>query len=165
MHRLLPAVAGPSAGRGTIDASEHSRLMFLAAAERAVMRGTRNPCGLFRRLLERKLCHHITQGDEDAAHERLKRHFYGDLRKREPIVKQKSPPRVELSEDARFVSAAQRAITQQGYRGDPFHLVTREFPEWTRERWGREVAELEPARLHRLGTMSYNQNDGANHVR
>lgn len=140
-------------GRGSVDASEHSRLMFVAAAERAVLRGTRNPCGLFRRLVEQKLWHHITQGDEDAAYKRLKRHFYGDLRKREPVARPKNPPRIELSEDARFAVAVTRALKQQGYRGETFHAVMREFPEWTRDRWGRAVVELENARLARLRVL------------
>ena len=55
--------------------------MFVAAAEGAILRGTRNPCGLFRRLIEHKLWHHITQGDENAAHQRLELLFYGDVRK------------------------------------------------------------------------------------
>jgi len=63
--------------RGFPNASEHSRLVFVGVAEKALMRGTRNPCGLFRRLVERKLRHHITQDDEDSAHRRLKEHLYG----------------------------------------------------------------------------------------
>jgi len=136
--------------RGLVDASEHSRLMFVAAAERALVKGTRNPCGLFRRLVERRLWHHITQGDEDAAYERLKRHFYGDRRQREPVRRVVAPPRVELSEDARFVATVTRALSQQGYRGEPFHAVRREFPEWSQERWGRAVEEVENSRLARL---------------
>ena len=124
--------------------------MFVAAAERAVVRGTRNPCGLFRRLVERKLWHHITQGDKDAAHERLKRHFYGDMRKREPSPRPVAPPRVELSQDARFAVTVTQALSQQGYRGEPFHAVRREFPEWTQERWGRAVAEVDAARFRHL---------------
>ncbi len=39
-----------------------------------------------------------------------------------------------LSEDARFAAAILRALSQQDYRGEPFHVVMQEFPEWIRER-------------------------------
>ena len=68
-----------------------------------------------------------------AAHRRLKRYFYGDFEKRPPLEHPEPLPQVELSEDARFAAAVQRALQQQGYRGDPYHVVMREFPEWT---WG-----------------------------
>ena len=71
----------------------------------------------------------------------------------------KPPPRVELSDDARFVGAVTQAVSDQGYRGEPFHAVMREFPEWTQERWGRAVEELENARLRRAGMMAWDRGD------
>ena len=144
---------------GLVSGSESDRLRFVAVAERARTVGTRNPCGLFVRLVRGELWHHITQDDEDAAQRRLKQYFYGDFEKREPAESPKPPLRVELSNDGRFAAAVQRAVSQGAYCGDPFHLVMREFPEWTRERWGRAIEELENARLRQLGIMSYNRND------
>lgn len=115
---------------GLVTGSESDRLRFVAVAERARTVGTRNPCGLFVRLVRGELWHHITQDDEDAAHRRLKQYFYGDFEKRGPVEHPKPPPRVELSEDARFAVAVQRALQGRGYRADPFHVVMREFPEW-----------------------------------
>ena len=56
--------------------SENARLLFVAAAEHALVIGTQNPCGLFVHLIRRRLWHFITQDDEDAANKRLKRHLY-----------------------------------------------------------------------------------------
>ena len=49
----------------------------------------------------------------------------------------------ELSDDARLVRAVREVAVRAGFRGDPFPLLKREKPEWTRERWDRAVAELE----------------------
>lgn len=139
-------------GRGVIDASEHSRLMFVSAAERAAIRGTTNPPGLFRRLVERKLWHHITQGDEDAAHRRLKQHFGlgrpKEERRRTP-VEGPPPKRPRLSEDARLVQAVQ-VVARQHRINDAFYLLRRERPDWMRERWENAVSELENARFAHL---------------
>jgi len=152
-------------GRGVLDRSEHSRLMFVAAAERAAIRGTSNPPGLFRRLVEQKLWHHITQGDEDAAHERLKRYF-GHARAPEerPVQKAWSPPKgPALSDDARLVQAVQ-VVARQHRIDDAFHLLRRERPDWTRERWGRAVEEIENARLARL-RAAYGGKEGGEDAR
>jgi hypothetical protein len=52
---------------------------------------------------------------------------------------------------SRWNAAYHRLRQQQGYRGDPYPVVVRESPEWTRKRWGRAVRELEDAPLLRLG--------------
>lgn len=57
---------------GLLPPGESSRLQFLAAAEHARARGSRNPCGLFAAIVRRGLWHVITQGDEDAAAKRAK---------------------------------------------------------------------------------------------
>ena len=53
--------------RGWVTASERDRLRFVAAAEHARVIGTRNPCGLFVRLVRGGLWHFVTQDDEEAA--------------------------------------------------------------------------------------------------
>ena len=44
-----------------------------------------------------------------------------------------------LADHPEFAVEVRRALQGRGYRADPFHVVMREFPEWTRERWGRAV--------------------------
>jgi hypothetical protein len=48
----------------------------------------------------------------------------------------------EVSDDARLVQAVRAAAARARYRGDPFPLLKRQVPEWTRERWDKAVAEL-----------------------
>lgn len=63
--------------RGLVKDCEGDRLKFVAAAEHARVVGTKNPPGLFVRIARSGLWRFITQDDEDAAQERLKRHFHG----------------------------------------------------------------------------------------
>ncbi|MBU0716950.1 MAG: hypothetical protein KJ749_01770 [Planctomycetes bacterium] len=129
------------------------QLLFVAAAERALMKGTMNPCGFFVRVVRSKLWHHVTNGDEDAAHERLKKHFYGheEKRKREPVRRARAP-RIELSGDARLVQAVRHIVAKKRISGDPFHVLRADatYRDWTRERWDTAVGELENARLRQF---------------
>lgn len=137
---------------GLVASSDYDRLRFVTAAEHALVKGTRNACGLFMHIVRKKLWHFCTNDDEDAANRRLKRHFYGDTTKREPkpdFERPKLPP-IVLSEDARLVVAVRRVAEQHRLAGDPFYLLKRERPEWTRERWDKAVGELDNARLCRL---------------
>jgi hypothetical protein len=52
-------------------------------------------------------------------------------------------PGRELSNDARLVQAVREVAARARLWGDPFPLLRREKPEWTRERWDRAVAELD----------------------
>jgi hypothetical protein len=126
-----------------VSDSESERLKFVAAAEHARVIGTKNPCGLFVRLVRAKLWHFLTQDDEDTASLRLKRHLFGSPRREEPP----SAPRAAvlgpvLSVDARMVQAVQNAAKQVCFRGDAFYLLRRERPDWTRDRWDAATAEL-----------------------
>ena len=67
---------------GSLPHSEANRLLWFAAAERALAEGKHNPCGLFVSLYRRKLWHHITQEQEDRARVKLKILDYGE----EPLV-------------------------------------------------------------------------------
>jgi hypothetical protein len=130
-------------GQGLVTASEWGRLRFVAAAEHARVIGTRNPCGLFVRLVRGGLLHFATGDDEQAASVRLRRHLYGAARPElgaaeRPVTR--SVP--ELSADARLVEAVRAAAARARYRGDAFPLLKRVQPEWTRERWDKAVAEL-----------------------
>ena len=63
---------------GLVTASEWGRLRFVAAAEHARVIGTKNPCGLFVRLVRGGLWHFATRDDEAAASVRLRRHLHGN---------------------------------------------------------------------------------------
>jgi hypothetical protein len=144
--RLLDLYAQAVAA-GLVGSSEWDRLRFLAAAEHARIIGTKNPCGLFARLVRGRLLHFATQDDEQAASVRLRRHLYGALPSGRavggsvPVMR--SAPCWELSADARLVQAVRAAAIRARYRGDAFPLLKRQQPEWTRERWDRAVAELD----------------------
>lgn len=60
--------------RAILPRCESTRLQFFAAAEHARRCGQSNPPGLFVAVVRRRLWHHITQAEEDAARVRLKRH-------------------------------------------------------------------------------------------
>jgi hypothetical protein len=129
--------------QGLAPPSEWGRLRFVAAAEHARIIGTRNPCGLFVRLVRGGLYHFATQDDEQAASVRLRKHLFGmPLEPRSPAgpILRAEPL---LSADARLVEAVRAAAVRARYRGDPFPLLKRAQPEWTRERWDRAVAELD----------------------
>ena len=130
---------------GYVTTSERDRLCFVAAAEHARVIGTKNPCGLFVRLIRCGLWSFLTQDDEDAANARLKSHLYG--KPPEQPVQRIAPTRdvAFLSEDAVVVRSIRAAVARAGYRGDAFPVLRREHPEWTRERWDAALVELEQA--------------------
>lgn len=135
---------------GVVTGSEADRLRFVAAAEHARTVGTRNPCGLFVHLVRSKLWHFITQDDENAGSKRLKRYLHGDVELVKPRKAERSggdPPR--LSDDARLVTAVIRVANQHRI-AEPFFLLKREKPDWTRERWDASVLEIETSRLRRF---------------
>jgi hypothetical protein len=140
--RLLELYA-QAVALGLVPASEWGRLRFVAAAEHARAIGTKNPCGLFAGLVRAGTLHYATEGDEEAASARLRRHLYGGSPLGRPSgqggIVRMGP---ELSDDARLVQAVRAAAAKAGYRGDPFPLLKRQRPEWTRERWDRAVEEL-----------------------
>ena len=129
---------------GLVTESEHDRLRFVAAAEHARIIGTKNPCGLFVRLVRGGLLNFVTYDDEVAASVRIRRHLYGSLPEMRgtPVSGTRPLAVVEISDDARLVQAVRAAAARAGYRGDAFPLLKRQKPEWTRERWDRAVAEL-----------------------
>ena len=130
---------------GYVTTSERDRLRFVSAAEHARAIGTRNPCGLFVRLVRSGLWSFLTQDDEGAANVRLRHYLYGKpLTPKEPPSSYPTVRAVEtLSEDARLVQAILAAVARTRYRGDVFPVLKRERPEWTRERWDQALGELE----------------------
>ncbi len=116
---------------GLANASESGRLDFLSLAERARTRGHR-PGALLTWLLREKRFEYITQADEDAAAQRLREWRNGSREQGGDVVKPRPMPKIELSDDERFVQACLR--TANGTRFEPFHLA-REAKGWNRERW------------------------------
>ena len=118
-HRPAAGAVRPGGRAGLVTASEWDRLRFVAAAEHARIIGTKNPCGLFVRLVRGGLLHFATYDDEAAASVRLRRHLYGAC----PSAAGRSTDRwirrgPELSDDARLVQAVRAAAARAGYRGD-----------------------------------------------
>ena len=75
--KRLETLFGQASKTGIISRAPADRLLWFAAAERALECGTRNPCGLFRAICGRKLWHYITQSQEDLARAKLKSLDYG----------------------------------------------------------------------------------------
>jgi hypothetical protein len=75
-ERLLVLYA-QAVHRGLLGPAEADRLTFVALAQHVLMYRPANAGGLFQRLLTRRRWHFITQADEEAALQRLKRHLYG----------------------------------------------------------------------------------------
>jgi len=131
--------------QGIIGGSDSEQLTFVAAAERARLIGSINPCGLFAQLVRQRLWHFLTQEDEEAARKRLKEHVYGASRPRWPQAMKPG----DLSDDTRFAAVLQARLRQQGVDGEIFPLLHRERPEWTRERWERALSALEEGQRQR----------------
>ena len=109
----------------------------MAAAEHARIIGTRNPCGLFVRLVRGGLLHFATYDDETAASVRLRRHLYGSAPpERSAEQGMAMSGRVpELSDDARLVQAVRAAA---GPGGLPWRCLP--AAETRRSRNGRASA-------------------------
>ena len=131
--------------RGWVTWSEADRLNVVAAAVHARRVG-QAPCRLFVALLRDRRWEVLTQEDEDTAHRWLREHTYGPRPPAMPAVGTPAPA-VPLSDDAHFAHLAQQVLRHDGWRDDPFLLVKRQYPEWTRARWERAQAELTQWRL------------------
>jgi hypothetical protein len=70
--RRLDGLFRQGIAAGAVADTPADRLRWFAAAERALTLGTRNPCGLFVRLIRQSLWHYITNGQEDVARMKLK---------------------------------------------------------------------------------------------
>lgn len=139
-----------------ITNSENDRLQFFAAAERAKTVGSKNPPGLFVRIVRSGLWRFLSQDDEEAARRKIRLLLYPETRPESngrhgpfsglsddlSMGQRLEPPRPRRSEDALIVQAVTNALKRAGFRGDPFYALKRERPEWTRDRWNAAMAEL-----------------------
>jgi hypothetical protein len=141
--------------RGWVHSSAADRLNVVAAAVHARRVG-QAPCRLFVALLRDRRWEVITQEDEDTAHRWLREQAYGPRRPAMPAAGTPVPA-VPLSDDAHFAHLAQQVLRAHGWRDDPFLLVHRQYPEWTRARWEQAQAELEQWRLLRAQANARSQ--------
>ncbi len=144
IERVL-ALHHQAAMRGWVTWSEADRLNVVAAAVHARRVG-QAPCRLFVALLRDRRWEVITQEDEDTAHRWLREQAYGPRRPAMPAAGTPAPA-VPLSDEAHFAHLAQQVLRAHGWREDPFLLVRRQYPEWTRARWEQAQAELTQWRL------------------
>ena len=128
---------------GYVSSSEADRLNFFAAANHARVIGSRNPPGLFVRILRSGLWSFLTQDDEDVARVQLRRVLYPEGASVELPRAEAPRPSPGISADARFVRAVTAQLRQRGIpESSVWRLVNHERPEWTRERWDAALAEL-----------------------
>ncbi|HYW82184.1 MAG TPA: hypothetical protein VFB30_02940, partial [Spirochaetia bacterium] len=105
--------------------------------------GSRNPPGLFVRILRSGLWSFLTQDDEDVARVQLRRVLYPEGAPPELPRAEAPRPAPGPSDDARFVRDITNLLRQRGIpESSMWRLVNRERPEWTRERWDAARAEL-----------------------
>jgi hypothetical protein len=128
---------------GYVSSSEADRLNVFAAANHARVIGSRNPPGLFVRILRSGLWSFLTQDDEDVARVQLRRVLYPE-RASAGLPRGEAPrPSPGISADARFVRDVTAQLRQRGIpESSVWRLVNHERPEWTRERWDAALAEL-----------------------
>jgi hypothetical protein len=143
--------------RGWVHSSAADRLNVVAAAVHARRVG-HEPCRLFVALLRDRRWEVITQDDEDTARGWLRDDLYGPAHRAEPEAAAPPPaPAVPLSDDAHFAHQAQQLLRAHGWRDDPFLLVKRQYPEWTRARWEPAQAELTQWRLQQAQANARSQ--------
>ena len=137
---------------GILDGGGVERLNFCAAAQRARAKGTSNPCGLFRAMVERKRWADISNDDEEAVRAPLARFLNGEP---EQVVRSSAIPqrRARLSEDARFAQRVLCACQNRGIRQRDviFRELNRRHPEWSEARWGRALAEFDSSNHNDCG--------------
>ena len=125
--------------RRLIGPSEADRLKFLATVEHARAIGKANPCGLLARLVRRGWWHFATQGEEAAAHSKLKRHLWGDRSSGSGglgglfgpssgvssavSIRPRGETGPPLSADARLVREVRSALSRANFRGDAFYAL------------------------------------------
>lgn len=128
--------------------SEHTRLLWMAAIERARTVPARNPAGLFLFLVKNRKWDFLSNGHFDAAHARLKAHLYGADRRSEgpPLLASRpAPERLSLSKDALLVQVVRNELARRGIRCELFSVL-RTQAGWDRARFEAALAELEAPR-------------------
>lgn len=136
--------------KGYAEGSDAERLRFVAAAERARRKATRNACGFFVRLVKWRMWENISAIDEEAARERIKKFLW-----ERPLpaefrgLSAPKPRREELSDDARFVLEVWRIVERDGLAMSPLEAILKAVKNgsWTEFRYARAENELAAAEL------------------
>lgn len=131
---------------GVVNGSEHERFCFFAAAEHALVDG-RNPCALFVSNVKLKRWHH-SQGDEDAARQRLTRVLFGSRDEARSFVKKAVPKVRELTRDQ--VIARNVGIVCEKHSLHPLVVMRKAKLTWSLAELERLQTEAEDIRNEQL---------------
>ncbi|MEM6852889.1 MAG: hypothetical protein AAF593_00595 [Planctomycetota bacterium] len=129
--------------------AEADKLDFLALAERARAHAS-DPPRMFAWLITRNKRGFITQSDEDRAADRLRSIRNGPTggqrsKTPPPPVQTAKPP--AMSEEGKLIEACLKVARQR--RMDPFHVLKRVKPDWTKDRWEQAVLDHEARIMQR----------------
>lgn len=129
------------------DGGEHSRLLWMAAIERARTVTARNPAGVFLTLVKRRLWRFLSDGQFDAANRRIKEHLFSGGAEMPPLFEPAPmagpPKRAMLSKDALLVQVLRNKLGRRGEDGVLFHAL-KAHAGFDRERFDAALAELAP---------------------
>jgi hypothetical protein len=132
------------------NGSEHSRLLWMAAIERARMVPAQNPAGVFLFVVKGRRWDFLSDGHFEAANARLKSFLHAPPPDAVPFLvprlaampeKPPEPKREMLSKDAELVRLVRERLRGQGSVFAALH----NHAGWDRERYAAALAELEAA--------------------
>lgn len=134
-------------GRG-LPATEANWIQFIAAAVHATSERITNPPGNFhasiKQLARGERLLPVSQAEEEAAVRWLKSdELSGVSGAPRSTTSRGEPPRLP-SLDAKRVAATLLWAQRHHQQGDPFEILHNNQPGWSRERWDRALAELQP---------------------
>jgi hypothetical protein len=122
--------------------SEHARLLWMAAIERARTVPADNPAGLFLFLVKNRRWDFLSNGHFEAANARLKAYLYPPVEVPTFATARPSLQRPTLSKDALLVQAVKNELAKRGLRCELFSVL-RSQAGWDRARFDAALAELE----------------------
>lgn len=127
--------------------SEHSRLLWMAAIERARTVPAQNPAGVFLHIVKNRKWDYLSDGHFEAANSRLKSFLHSPPSKALPLVlpsltapvRPPEPARPSLSKDAELVRVLREKLKGQG----SIFVALHNHAGWDRQRYAAALAELE----------------------
>jgi hypothetical protein len=122
--------------------SEHARLLWMAAIERARTVPAKNPAGLFLFLVKNRKWDFLSNGQFEAANTRLKAYLYPRAEVPKFAMARPSSPRPTLSKDALLAQSVKNELAQHGLRCGLFSVLRSQLG-WDRARFDAALAELE----------------------